>query len=787
MTAEDPEIDSIDSNFFTNAVLNKLNRDIASRANQGQCDAINAPLTTSLFIVAGPGSGKTTVMTLKVLRMIFVNDVDPRSIVLTTFTRKAATELESRVLGWGDMLRRYFLDQNLSKNLSQRLLGIDFTKIYVGTIDSLAQDIMSEYKRPGEIEPVVIEEFVARALMLRYGLFDQGRFNSPELKSLLIGIKNDNSSYISVREMADMLTKLKDRIYTDMIPLNQIRVNGQNLGLLRMAEAIESYQQKLTDRNLFDFGKLEDVFLTQLRTGRLQKFLERLQFVMVDEYQDTNLLQESIYFEIARSAIGNGGNITVVGDDDQSLYRFRGATVELFRDFEQRLNQSLGIQSIRIYLSINYRSTNQIIDFVNRYVELDTNYRQARVLGKPRIQHRQNGSNATLPVLVMFRQDISTLIEELNEFIQSIVIGNGYTLGNGNIIRRNHTSGSPSDVAILTYSPKETSSGGKGRLPLLIKDSLENGTNRIRVFNSRGKDISAEELIMRLNGLILEIIDPQSVLQDTIRVPNDVVKTLQNWRQIGRNYAQVNANRPVRRITLANFIADSQQVFAGAANQTVRTISLTSLIYNLISWMPDFYNDITGLAYLELITRTIEQSSIINSNYGNLTTGGINARFQESSISEVIWNIFVPIATNSVDLNEDLFETLPPDRLNILSFHQAKGLEFPLVIVDVGSEFQKRHWKQAFKRFPTSAGETSGIEDFVRNFSQLGSSARTALDRDFDDLIRAFFVGFSRAQDCLLIIGLNGNKDGTIPNVATGWTRSGDNNWDVLANMVREI
>lgn len=787
MTTQDNEIDTIDLDFFAKSVSNKLGRDITCTANQGQCNAINASLSSSLFIVAGPGSGKTTVMTLKVLRMIFVDNIDPRSIILTTFTRKAAIELESRVLGWGDMLRLYFLAQNPSLSLSQRLLGIDFTKIYVGTIDSLAQDIMAEYKLPGEIEPVVIEEFVSRGLMLRYGLFDQGRFNSPELKSLLIRIKNDNSQYITVGEMADMLTKLKDRIYTDMIPPNQIRGNGLDRGLVRMAEAIERYLQELTNRNLFDFGKLEDEFLRQLRSGRLKEFLNNIRFVMVDEYQDTNLLQESIYFEIAGSAIRNGGNITVVGDDDQSLYRFRGATVELFRNFEQRLNQTLGIQATRIYLSINYRSTNQIVDFINEYVELDAPYQQARVLGKPRIQHGQNGRNSALPVLIMVRGDLDTLINDLEVFIQSIVTGNGYALGNGDTIRRNQTSGSPSDVAILTYSPNETSSGGNDRLPLLIKDRLENGATQIRVFNSRGKNISAEDLIMRLNGLILDIIDPQSKIQDNMRVPSEVGATLLRWRQTGRDYAQTNGNKPIRGMTLANFIANSQLVFARAVNQTLRTISLTSLIYNLISWMPDFHNDITGLAYLELITRAIEQSSIIDPHYGNITTGGTNTHFQEISIKEAIWNVFVPIATNSVDLNEDLFETLPPDRLNIMSFHQAKGLEFPLVIVDVGSEFRTEHWKQAFKRFPRTPGETSGIEDFIRTFSQLRPSSRASLDRAFDDLIRDFYVGFSRAQDCLLIIGLDGNIDGTIHNVATGWTRTGINNWRTLGNGVREI
>ncbi|MEM0134600.1 MAG: UvrD-helicase domain-containing protein [Thermoplasmatales archaeon] len=788
MGSKDSAYNKINEEMFIRGVKKVLNRDIAAGANQGQYNTIFSPLNTSLFVVAGPGSGKTTVMTLRVLRMIFVDGVDPRSVILTTFTRKAASELESRVLGWGDMLRIFFTRENLTKGLLQRLISIDFTRIYVGTIDSLAQDIMAEYKAPGEIEPVVIEDFVSRALMLRYGLFDHGRLNSPELKGLLLRIKNDNSGFINVGTMVDVLTKIKDRTYTDMVTPNQIRGNNQDVGLNRMAEAIERYQQELTYRNLFDFGKLETEFLNKIRQGRLEKFLNDIKFVMVDEYQDTNLLQESIYFAIAGRAVGNGGSITVVGDDDQSLFRFRGATVELFRDFQKRLTDSLHIQTTRIHLSINYRSTNQIIDFVNRFVTLDPIFQGARVTGKPPILHGPNASNQAPPVLVMVRRDLDTLVNDLHHFIQDILIGNGYNFGNGGLIRRNQISGSPSDIAILTYSPNERSSSGNPRLPLLIKERLENGANQIRVFNPRGKDISAEEIVMRLNGLILEIIDPSANIERSIRnLPREIRKTLGEWRKTGLRYIQTDGTAQVRGVSLSDFFTNAQRIFSGVGNQPLRTISITSLIYNLVSWMQEFHNDIVGLAYLELITRAIEQSSIINTHYGNITTGGTDTRFQQISITDAIWNVFVPIAANSVDLNEDLFETLPADRLNIMSFHQAKGLEFPLVIVDIGSEFRRAHPKQAFKRFPVLEGETSGIEDFMRRFSQLGPSFRNPLDRAFDDLIRDFFVGYSRAQDCLLIVGLSGNINGTIPNVASGWIRPRRNEWNTLKRMVIQI
>ena len=87
--------------------------------------------------------------------------------------------------------------------------------------------------------------------------------------------------------------------------------------------------------------------------------------VLIDEYQDTNYLQEQIYFKLAGYATHNGGNISVVGDDDQALYRFRGANIDLFTSYADRIEKSLSIVPKTIFLQKNYRSTSNIIDFVN--------------------------------------------------------------------------------------------------------------------------------------------------------------------------------------------------------------------------------------------------------------------------------------------------------------------------------------------------------------------------------------------------------------------------------------
>src|SRR4029079_2706743 len=114
----------------------------------------------------------------------------------------------------------------------------------------------------------------------------------------------------------------------------------------------------LQTAGLVDFSLLEDEVLKRVRARQLKELTDELRVVLVDEYQDTNLLQEQLYFELAAAC---SGALNVVGDDDQSLYRFRGATVDLFRDFPTRYQARFGKKPTTIFLTNNYRSTQNIV------------------------------------------------------------------------------------------------------------------------------------------------------------------------------------------------------------------------------------------------------------------------------------------------------------------------------------------------------------------------------------------------------------------------------------------
>ena len=206
---------------------------------------------------------------------------------------------------------------------------------------------------------------------------------------------------------------------------------------------------------------------------------------------------------------------------------------------------------------------------------------------------------------------------------------------------------------------------------------------------------------------------------------------------------------------------------------------LLELIYSLTHYFPTIYNDPEGQVYLEVFTRQISTCEQLGSFSGQIIYEPSNRKKSEASIRELLWNFFAPIASGVVKINEDLLKIFPRNRLCIFSIHQAKGLEFPLTIVDVGSDFHINHAAQAIKRFPRDGGTPHRFETLLRPYSNLSKHKRSEKDRAFDDLYRQFFVAYSRPQNILLLVGSQRIlPGGPVPNVATGYKRNRDCPWN---------
>lgn len=763
--------------------------------DQAQENSISAGLGESLFIVAGPGSGKTTVLTLRVLKLIYVDDVDPQTILATTFTRRAAAELRSRILGWGDQLRQAILaGAEANSPLAAQIERLDLNRIITGTLDSIAEQVLGDFREPGTQPPILLEEFVADAMMQRAGLWSppgQPRSRDTDFLTYIQLLRADTNQP-NLKEMLEVCREVRDRFLHEQIDTAAFEANVSPTypGAATLCRAIDDYAARLNNDLVMDFAVLEAEFLARLNAGLLDRFTQRLQVILVDEYQDTNFLQEQIYFALARRVNAQGGSVTVVGDDDQSLYRFRGATVEIFRDFQQRLQNQCSIQANPIYLSNNYRSTQSIVHFYADFIGLDPAYTPARVVGKPRLSPARSGTFLEYPILGMFRPTVDRLADDLAQFLGAVFNDNGVNIqhsGQSLRVVRNPNGGSIGDCALLCSSPREYSSGGNSRLPLLIRRELANLRPIIQVFNPRGEEFSEIHEVALLCGLMLECIDPGSTIQNGItNFPPAVPRVFNRWRSTATQYIATNPQAPNSRRgrTLENFVRAWQNRNPQNGGNWPQETPLMSLLYNLITWIPILQDDPEGLVCLEVITRTITQSARFVA-YGATVQG--QPPHADRSVRAILWGIFEPLASGAIDIDEDLIETLPRNRLNILSIHQAKGLEFPMTIVDIGSDFQRNHWKQAFKRFPRGGSHSHILEDALRPFSPLGLPARSGIDRAFDDLVRQYFVSFSRPQDVLLLVGLGDSNSGpnpNVPNIATGWIRNQQWPWRGLPGVV---
>jgi DNA helicase-2/ATP-dependent DNA helicase PcrA len=199
------------------------------------------------------------------------------------------------------------------------------------------------------------------------------------------------------------------------------------------------------------------------------------------------------------------------------------------------------------------------------------------------------------------------------------------------------------------------------------------------------------------------------------------------------------------------------------------------LLYGVIHFLPEFHDDPEGRFYLEVFTRQLTAMSALGRFEGRVVTNPAKPELAEASVRDLLSDWLAPIANGTVELDEEMIGSFPRNRLSILSIHQSKGLEFPLVLVDVGSDFKTNHWAHAFKRFPKDGGMSHTLEDMIRPLSGLGKPVRSATDRAFDDLERLYYVAFTRAQQVLVLVGLDKvrPRSCSIPNVASGWDRQG--------------
>ncbi len=279
-----------------------------------------------LLILAGAGSGKTRVLTHRIAYLIEEKGVNPWNILAITFTNKAAGEMRERV---------------------DRLVGFGAEQIWVATFHSTCVRILRRH----------IQALGYETNFTIYDTDDQKSIMKQVLKKMDLDPKQ-----FPEKQMLSAISSAKNEMLT---PQDLSKSAAGNFRQQKIAEVYQCYQQMLLENNALDFDDLlnKTVELFEADPQVLEYYRNRFQYIMVDEYQDTNQVQ----FQFIKKLAGSNGNLCVVGDDDQSIYRFRGADITNILSFEETFK---GARVIK--LEQNYRSTNSILECANHVIRNNT-------------------------------------------------------------------------------------------------------------------------------------------------------------------------------------------------------------------------------------------------------------------------------------------------------------------------------------------------------------------------------------------------------------------------------
>ncbi len=684
-----------------------------------------------VWVVAGPGSGKTEVLVIRTLVLLFVDEINPNSIIVTTFTEKAANNLFNRIINYSNLIFKTY------PNLEQQ---IDIYALRIGTLHSLCHEIMQEFKYPeyenyrllDDLEQglfihehsILVKEKTNRFLPLWE--FFSFFFDGWDPVSGFQGWKNH--SFLPNRwRRANAGISLFDRVIEDMLDLDKMAKSGSPWDLL--VEAYNDYKNCLESHKRCDFAHVQQKFLKFLETPLGQQFFNGqddlqhhpgIRYVMVDEYQDTNPIQETIYLKL----IQKHKNLCIVGDDDQALYRFRGGTVDCMVTFDLACQREWGIQPKTInkyFLNGNYRSHPKIVQYYDEYITSfkEMQLPQARVSGKPKLLP-QSSISGDYPSVAYIRGDtIPLTAADFAQFVKDLI--------------KNGIIEQPNQCVLLMRSVKETKFNAKP-----FADALRNVG--ISPYNPRSRTFLEQDEIKLALGAFISIIDPKLKGLAAVIGSKGVKELVNKWITF---FQKTIPSYP----ELQNYVNQSIINISKRSTNEWLDVNILEVYYRILAHQPfsTWQSDPEITYRLGRLTQILEAYSSIpfpnkpGSNRGDLKTSSTNVGEISFNWREGFYYSLAGLFVSS-GLNDPEDEALicPPGRFPILTVHQAKGLEFPFVFVyglnddvNIDSSIKLEEKFIPFRKNPP--------------FVNIKMEDKAAQDR-----IRFYYVAYSRAMYALI-------------------------------------
>ena len=566
-------------------------------------DTLNTPQREAVFhtdgpllILAGAGSGKTRVLTHRIAYLIAEKDINPWNILAITFTNKAAQEMRERV---------------------DQITGEMGNSIWVSTFHSTCVRILRRY----------IDRLGYDTNFTIYDTDDQKTLMKEVCRKLDIDTKKYKE-----RSLLAQISHAKDELIT---PDEMLMNAGADFNQKKVAEIYREYQSALRRNNALDFDDLivKTVELFQNCGDVLEYYQERFRYIMVDEYQDTNTAQ----FKFVSLLASRYENLCVVGDDDQSIYKFRGANIGNILGFERVFPDAKVIR-----LEQNYRSTRNILNAANEVIANNTE-RKSKTLWTEnpegeKIHFRQfmNGFEEAEYVV----GDISKKHRENTAHYRDCAI----------LYRTNAQSRLFEEKCLLANIPYKIVGGVNFYARKEIKDllcylkSIDNAADDLavrRILNVPKRGIGATTV-----GRVQDYADNMNIsFYDALRVAEEVPS-------IGRSLSKIDG-----------FVTFIQSLKSKAEAYTV-----TELLEEVI--------DLTGYVD-ELKAEDTEESRARIENIDELISKTVSyqetmeAEQREATLSGFLEEIALIADIDSVEADQDY--------VLLMTLHSAKGLEFPYV------------------------------------------------------------------------------------------------------------
>lgn len=330
--------------------------DVGFTPNPAQEQAIGH-VAGPLYLPAGPGSGKTRVLLWRTVNLIVFHGVKPDEIFLSTFTEKAALQLKEGLRGLLAIASRH-TDQHY-----------DMAGLYVGTVHALCRRLLLDrrlhpQRQRGQVPALhdELSQYLSLYRPARWTALTEplGLPNFNELINELFTGRKFSSRHAAVTSCISLFNRLSEECQD---PKTLVKTVIGNPILNAACLLYQNYRQRLDADQATDLSLLQQHTLDLLHSHAGAGAIFR--HVIIDEYQDTNTVQERLFFALA----AGHKNLCVVGDDDQALYRFRGATVENFVEFAGHCRQYWKIEPTEIPLLTNYRSRQPIVQFYQKFIE----------------------------------------------------------------------------------------------------------------------------------------------------------------------------------------------------------------------------------------------------------------------------------------------------------------------------------------------------------------------------------------------------------------------------------